>query len=100
MLLVACSVAFSQQQTFDIINFTPPKDWQKKTAEGGDGLQFSTENAAKGTYCIFTLFKAIPATANAKNNFDAAWTDLVKGMATVSADPEMTEPAQGRRHGL
>lgn len=93
MLLVACSVAFSQQQTFDIINFTPPKDWQKKTAEGGGGLQFSTEDAAKGTYCIITLFKAIPATANAKNNFDAAWTDLVKGMVTVSADPEMTEPA-------
>lgn len=93
MLLVACSVAFSQQQTFDIINFTPPKDWQKKTAEGGSGLQFSTEDAAKGTYCIITLFKAIPATANAKNNFDAAWTDLVKGMVTVSADPEMTEPA-------
>jgi hypothetical protein len=93
MLLVACSVAFSQQQTFDIINFTPPKDWQKKTAEGGGGLQFSTEDAAKGTYCIFTLFKAIPATANAKNNFDAAWTDLVKGMVTVSADPKMTEPA-------
>lgn len=30
MLLVACSMAFSQQQDFDITSFTPPKDWQKK----------------------------------------------------------------------
>lgn len=93
MLLVACSMAFSQQQDFDITSFTPPKDWQKKIAEGGGGLQFSTEDAAKGTYCIITLFKAIPATTNAKSNFDAAWTDLVKGMVTVSTAPEMTEPA-------
>lgn len=94
LLLVAASAASSQQQTFDIASFTPPKDWQKKTAENGGGLQFSVEDAAKGTYCIITLFKAIPAASNAKNNFDAAWTDLVKGMVTVSSDPEMQPAAE------
>lgn len=92
LLLVTTSAASSQQQTFDIASFIPPRDWQRKTAEGGGGLQFTTEDAAKGTYCIITIFKAIPATDNAKNNFDAAWTDLVKGMVTVTAEPEM-QPA-------
>ncbi|MDZ4795299.1 MAG: hypothetical protein SGI83_13545 [Bacteroidota bacterium] len=81
---------FAQQQTFDITSFTPSIGWKKKAS--ADAIQFTIEDAAKGTYCIITLFKAVPGTANPKENFDLAWTSVVKEMVTVSTAPEMQPP--------
>lgn len=82
--------SIAQTETFDLASFTAPKAWKKeKTA---DAIQFSKEDAAKGTYCLMTLYKAVPGTANSKENFDLAWESLVKEMVTVSTPPEM-QPA-------
>jgi hypothetical protein len=78
---------FAQKQTFDITTFTPPKGWKKQPAESA--IQFTKEDAATGTYCLITLFKALPGTANSRENFDLAWTSVVKEMVTVSTPPEM-----------
>jgi hypothetical protein len=80
---------YAQVQTFDIITYTAPSGsgWKKQTTESA--IQFTKEDASKGTYCIITLMKAIPATADAKENFDAAWETVVKEMVKVTAAPEM-----------
>jgi hypothetical protein len=82
--------AFSQKETFDLTTYTTPKGWKKQSAESA--VQFTKEDAAKGTYCLITLYKSVPGTANAKENFDLAWASLVKEMVTVSTAPEM-QPA-------
>lgn len=82
--------AFSQKETFDLTTYTAPKGWKKQPAESA--IQFTKEDAAKGTYCLITLYKSVPGTANAKENFDLAWASLVKEMVTVSTSPEM-QPA-------
>lgn len=92
LLGICVSVAnlFAQQQTFDISSFSPPKGWKQEVDK--DAIQLSKEDAAKGTYCLITLYKAAPGTADPKANFDMAWASLVKEMVTVSAAPEM-QPA-------
>jgi len=80
---------YAQKETFDISTFTAPKGWIKKPGEAA--VQFTKEDAAKGTYCMITLFKAVPATPNSKENFDLAWESLVKGMVTVASPPEMQD---------
>ncbi len=92
LLCALCTLVgniFAQQQTFDITTFTPPKGWKKQPAE--TAIQFTKEDAAKGTYCLITLYKAVPGTANSKENFDLAWTSIVKEMVSVSTAPEMQE---------
>lgn len=84
--------AFSQNQSFDIINFSAPKKWKKVTTESS--IQFTKQDDAKGTYCIITLMKSIPGTENSKENFDAAWETVVKEMVKVSAAPEMQPAAK------
>ena len=71
--------------------YTVPKDWKKQTVEGA--VQFSKEDDAKGIYCLITLYKAVPGTANSKENFDLAWASVVKEMVTVSSAPEMQPSA-------
>ena len=78
-------------ETFDIISFKTPKGWAKKPAPSA--IQFSKQHTAKGTYCLITLYKSVPATPNAKKNFEMAWTSLVKEMVTVSAAPKMEPTA-------
>ncbi|MEO5564288.1 MAG: lipocalin family protein [Chitinophagaceae bacterium] len=89
ILVIPCEL-FSQKQTFDLATYTPPKAWKKQTTK--DAVQFAKEDTATGGYCIISLLKAVPGTADSKGNFDAAWEAIVKEMVTVSADPEM-QPA-------
>ncbi|MEO6539397.1 MAG: hypothetical protein ABIN74_00345, partial [Ferruginibacter sp.] len=84
------AISFAQKETFDLATYTSPKGWKKGSS--GNAVQFTKEDAAKGTYCMITLFKSLPGTANSKENFDITWTSVVKEMVTVSTDPEM-QPA-------
>ena len=88
---LSATILFAQKETFDLISYTPPRAWKKQPAESA--IQYSIENAAKGTYCMITVFKAVQGTANSKENFDIAWASLVKETVTVSATPEMQPPA-------
>jgi len=90
LLCALCALVvntFAQKETFDLTTYTPPNGWKKQPAE--TAIQFSKEDEAKGTYCLMTLYKAVPGTANSKENFDLAWTSIVKEMVTVSSAPEM-----------
>ena len=80
-------IVFAQTETFDLTTYTAPKGWTKQNTESA--LQFSKEDAVKGTYCLITLFKAVPGTKSAKENFDAAWESIVKGMVKTEAAPTM-----------
>ncbi|MBN9381049.1 MAG: hypothetical protein J0H74_09795 [Chitinophagaceae bacterium] len=82
--------SFAQTETFDLVTYTVPKGWKKRPAESA--VQFSKEDAAKGTYCLIKLYKAVPGTPSSKENFDLAWISLVKEKVTVSVAPEM-QPA-------
>ncbi len=81
---------FAQKEIFDLTTYTTPKGWKKQPAESA--ILFSKEDVAKGTYCMITLYKAVPGTVNSKENFDLAWESLVKEMVTVTTTPEM-QPA-------
>lgn len=88
LLPLAC---ISQQQSFDLTRYTPPAGWKKQASD--NALQLSTENTKDGSYCLITLFKSIPGTANAKENFEAAWESVVMEMVKIKGKPEMQPPA-------
>ena len=97
LLLIICFLSFSisslaqTSETFDIATFRSPKTWHKQASQ--NSIQISTEDKANGTYCLITLFKSIPGTNNSRENFDAAWEMVVKGMVKVSTAPQMASPA-------
>ena len=88
---ISVATSFAQKETFDLTTFSLPKGWKKQPA--GTAIQFTKQDAAKGTYCMITLFKAVPGMSNAKENFDLTWTSVVKEMVTVATPPEMQASA-------
>ncbi len=84
--------AFSQKETYDYATYVAPKGWKQKPTEGA--IQFSKEDAVKGTYCLITLYKSLPSKASSKENFDLAWTSLIKETINVATAAEMQLPAK------
>jgi hypothetical protein len=91
LLFLFASNVFAQKETFDMTTYTVPVSWKKESTE--TAIQFTKENKSNGSYCVITLFKAVPATSKAKENFDMAWTSVVKEMVTIAAPPEMLPSA-------
>ncbi len=97
LLLIFCLLSFSTSspaqtlETFDIATFQSPKSWSKLTSK--DSIQISTEDKAKGTYCLITLFRSVPAPYSPKENFDAAWQTIVKTAVNISSAPQMASPS-------
>lgn len=93
-IIFAMHSASAQQQTFDITTYIPPKGWKKQMADNNGGIQYSIQDNAKGTFCLMTLYKAVPGTEDSKNNFDVSWNELVKSVFNVSTQPEMQPAAK------
>lgn len=91
LTLFIVAAAFAQKETFDITTYTAPAKWKKEIT--ASIIQFTKEDAVKGTYCIITLYKSVPGTANSKDNFDMAWISLVKEMVNASSVPTMQPSA-------
>jgi len=91
VLCASVTTSFAQRETFDLTTYTSPKGWKKQTTESA--VRFTKEDAAKGTYCMITLYKTVAGKADSKNNFDLAWASLVKEMVTVSTAPQMQPSA-------
>ena len=86
LLFTICSFA-QRPETFDISSFQPPKGWTKQV--GSDAVQFSIEDKATGAFCLISLFRSVPGLSSPKENFDAAWSTIVKDAVTVSTAPQM-----------
>jgi hypothetical protein len=91
LFIAACLVCFSgnilaqASESFDIATFRSPKGWAKQA--GQDGVQFSI--ADKESFCLITLFRSVPSLGSPKDDFDAAWSSIVKEAVAVVTAPQM-----------
>ncbi len=83
------SIASHAQATdsFDIATFQVPKGWSKQASQ--NRFQISAADDAAGAFCVITVYRSIPGTADSKENFNLAWQTVVKGTVNVSAAPQM-----------
>lgn len=86
LLLVSCASAIAQKESFDLASYTKPAGWTKNPTE--DAVQFVKEDAARGTYCVITLYKAMPSVGDPDKNFDVAWESILKEVVTISTEPD------------
>lgn len=88
VITISC---FAQKQTFDVLNYTIPKGWDKTEMPGG--IQLSAKNDGKGNYATAVILRSAATSAPSQENFNNSWEQLVKGTVSVSGEPTMQEPA-------
>lgn len=89
-LCVLSSVSLAQEK-FDIVTFTAPRGFQKVVKP--NAVQFMTQNESDGTFALMTLFKALPASDDAKKNFQLSWESVVKEQLEKVGEADMSAPA-------
>lgn len=85
VLLLSGGLLAQATDSFDIATFKPPAGWKKQTS--AEAVMFSTED--NDNYCLIMLYKSIPGLGTPKENFDAAWSTIVKEAVTVTSAPQM-----------
>ena len=85
LLSLSLSSSAQPSETFDITTFRSPAGWNKQANQ--NSIQFSIADG--DSYCLITLFRALPGIGSPKENFDAAWGTIVKETVTVSSAPQM-----------
>src|SRR4051812_4448692 len=76
----------SQTETFDIITFTPPKDWKKDEKPGL--ITYMNVNEAKGNFCILAIYASVKSSGDANKDFKNQWDQLVAKPYKVEAKPK------------
>ncbi|MDQ3021037.1 MAG: hypothetical protein M3R36_10770 [Bacteroidota bacterium] len=83
LLLVISNNCFSQTETFDIVTYTPPKDFKKDSKQ--NVVSYSSVNASMGSFCVIAIYASTASSGDVKKDFEKAWKELV-------ATPYMAEP--------
>jgi hypothetical protein len=78
--------AISQTETFDIITYTPPKDWKKEVKQGV--VNFTTVNAATGGFCVIAIYASRTSTGDPEKDFKKGWMELVATPYKAESNPE------------
>ena len=89
MCFQLCAIASSAQERFDVTTFNAPKGWRKEVSPGGDIIRYTKEDATKNVFAMITIFKAVPAGADSKANFDSAWEEFAQKTMNAN-DPQMS----------
>lgn len=69
------TLAFTQTETFDIVTYTPPKDWKKDSKPGVVNLM--NVNTTTRGFCIIAMFASKAGTGDAQKDFVREWNELV-----------------------
>ena len=86
LLLVISSTCFSQTETFDIVTYTPPKDWKKEAKQGV--VNYTNVNTTTGGFCVIAMYASTASTGDAQKDFDKDWKDLVVTPFSAEANPK------------
>jgi hypothetical protein len=66
--------AICQAEIFDIIHYTPPKDWLRESKEGV--ISFTNINEQAGTFCVIAIFASTASKGDLKKDFSSQWKEL------------------------
>ncbi len=86
LLLGISTSCFSQTETFDIMQYTPPKDWKKDTKQGV--VIYTNINATTGGFCMIALYSSTASTGDAQKDFKNEWKELAITPYKAEANPQ------------
>ena len=87
LLALLTNSLFAQQETFDLVTYTPPTGWTR-FVNTADVIGYSIVNNVRDTYCQVVIYKSMNTMGNSQLDFDTDWYDLVVKSYKVTNKPE------------
>jgi hypothetical protein len=86
LIIMGVSLNSYCQSTFDVFNYTEPKDWNKEIKSGM--VSYTTIDNTKGSYCIISLYASTIGKESLQASFNSEWKELVASKLDVTAIPQ------------
>lgn len=87
-LLVSGKIS-AQAETFDIYQYTAPKEWVKQAGSGT--MAFTLSDEKKNTFAMIVLYSSRKSEGSAQKDFDKSW-DIVSKSTGITTAPQMQAP--------
>ncbi|MFN8252698.1 MAG: hypothetical protein U0V75_12550 [Ferruginibacter sp.] len=87
LLTAAVTVSRAQEGSFGIISYKIPGGYE--TVKKDDVLTYYKQDKSTGAFCMFFIYDLVNGKENTKNDFDFAWTNIVKKNLSATAEPVM-----------
>jgi hypothetical protein len=79
--------AFAQKETYDLINYTPPKDWKKDVKTS----YIVYSNSKQNSYCMIAVYKSTDGSNNITTDFNSEWKQLAAIPYKIAKAPNLQE---------
>ena len=93
LCLIISVLSFSQTETFDIVSYTPPKDWKKEIKPGV--INYLKINEATGAFCVIAMYASSASTGDAEKDFKNDWKELVETPYKAEPNPQTETQTTG-----
>ncbi|MEP6848398.1 MAG: hypothetical protein ABI999_06050 [Acidobacteriota bacterium] len=77
---------FSQSETLEGVQYTPPQGWVKTLKQGA--ATFTDVNKNTNAFCILTVYASTPSTGTPNSDFANEWNSLVVKPFKAQANPK------------
>jgi hypothetical protein len=84
--ILISTISLSQTETFDIITYTPPKDFKKEIKNGV--ANFINVNMTTGGLCVIAMYASKISTGDAQRDFTNEWNALVATPYKAESNPK------------
>lgn len=86
LYFIAPQAIFCQTEKIDIIEYTPPKGWNKTPKDGL--IVYSDLDKNTGGYCLLTVYPSTASVGSPQRDFVSAWTERVVNPFKADANPK------------
>lgn len=91
LLILLCFQLFTlvspAQESYEIVTFTIPKDWQREIHPNSLSLLKTDETGGNGG--VITIFKPVAIDPGSKTNFAIRWNSVVRKVVNTTETPQM-----------
>src|SRR6188768_1377172 len=65
----------AQTETFDLVTYTPPSNWQKEVTE--NSISYTATTQATNTWCQIRILKSTTSKGGIEEDFESEWQELI-----------------------
>jgi hypothetical protein len=89
ILFISVANTFAQKEVFDIVNYTPPNNWQKDVTENNTSYTFV--NKKNNSWCRINIVKSTTSKGSIEQDFESEWQELVVKSYQPTEAPQLNE---------
>ena len=86
---ISVAAAFAQKETYDLVTYSPPKDWKKDVTE--NTISHTIVNTNNNAWCRIGIIKSTTSKGSIEQDFESEWQELIVKNYKPAEAPQLNE---------